>query len=703
MWKIEGKNTPTENKEKTLDGYIEIGNVADKSDKIVNTHRDFLEKQWIYPFDFEEFLEKFLWEQNINENEITHIKPSEDSFFMKINNNQEFSFSLIELQEYIAAKVLKWVSKSTIEKRVANINTAIESIYDNNDGYIFDGEINDKDKVKDWEFKWKTLKELRGLLDIETHKLYHVYEITWESNKKEELLKQEIEFFAGVWDRYEWWARYFSLSDDEVQKKVAMLTQNMDINEVFSYIIEVNESIENNWRKSDMVNHVNTKLVQALYIQTLERLKEKNSPNADFIKFAQVVTWRAKIQREMIANMWYQPKPGETYEYTVEIDNNYKAIDLACRALIHIMYRENWVLDKITEKQEVTVEDPEVADKSPWTIVSKTIALLDSVAPNTPWHGKQTLIDAWFEELIWVNTEYNNLEFEDKINIWAIYRIGELIKSSSPEDLTNPGFVGKKVWESLTKSYEELNESFSDNFDGYKWIFWGKDASELGLEDDLAIIFDLYQDINGNSGFLDWSDKNIDKFTNLSTWAVLGVWLIAGAIIFAPLLAAGTGATAWAMMLAWAQAWAITGIASVGFSRQWYDTYLEAATDSFTQIAADTALGAAFAWWGLSLLRKLKLNQLTKQYIHLDKMPIFQNYMIRNSWSNNLSPNLIWWKAAWWKLWSLDKWFILSETMLTGFVASRFVSRKVRKSFEVNHFNTDEYKYENWKKVRRTD
>jgi len=90
------------------------------------------------------------------------------------------------------------------------------------------------------------------------------------------------------------------MSDEEIQIRVANLIRDMDITEIFSYIISVNEAIEDNWRKSDMVNQINGKLIQALYSQTFEKLQTINAPNSEFLEFARIVTGRATIQREMI-------------------------------------------------------------------------------------------------------------------------------------------------------------------------------------------------------------------------------------------------------------------------------------------------------------------------------------------------------------------------------------------------------------------
>jgi hypothetical protein len=64
----------------------------------------------------------------------------------------------------------------------------------------------------------------------------------------------------------------------------------MSNDEVFAFIAQTNESIEDNTKKSDMVNQLNLKLTNQLYKQVFERLLSTEAPDKDFIGFAKVVT-----------------------------------------------------------------------------------------------------------------------------------------------------------------------------------------------------------------------------------------------------------------------------------------------------------------------------------------------------------------------------------------------------------------------------
>ena len=327
----------------------------------------------------------------------------------------------------------------------------------------------------------------------------------------------------------------------------------------------------------------------------------------------------------------------------------------------------------------ISVEDTEISQRAPQEVVSQTIYQLNRLAGNIPNYWSEVLRDAWLEHLIWTDITYDALSFEDKINLWAIYRIGEIMRNASEEELWNPWFIIQQVWIAMQNSYNTLNQSLSDNFDGWNGIFWWMNAEDLGLNWEFAEVFDLYQDINGNSWFWDWSDANQDRFGNISTLTVLGVWIIAWAIIFAPVLAAG--AAWWAMALAWAQTWAIVWITSVALSRQWYDTYQEAIIDSTSQILVDTASWALFSWWLSYGLRTL-----------------ISRYPLRNY---STMPDLFFSRNAWTGTGLIDKWFILAEVWVSGFIISPAIAQYVRNQFTSSHFNSDTHRLIDWEVIER--
>ena len=256
-------------------------------------------------FEFEEFINLLIWEQNINDADIIAFKLTDNNCKIYLSTGRNVVFSLSDFHNHKISSILWAISLREAEDSVENINAAIESIFAENDGYIWDGEINGEDLVSSTDFgaelQWKNLKQLRELLEAENHKLLQVYNINWESDKKEELLKLELQFFVGIWDKYEWGSRYFALTSTEIGEKVRNLISHMTNEEVYAFIAETNASIEDNTKKSDMVNQINLKLTGELYRQIFERLLSTQAPDADFIGFAKVVTGRGRLISE---NAW---------------------------------------------------------------------------------------------------------------------------------------------------------------------------------------------------------------------------------------------------------------------------------------------------------------------------------------------------------------------------------------------------------------
>lgn len=552
--------------------YISLSHVRDISDGILNDYDWYFREKNIYRFDFEAFLEDFLTQNNISENDISAHKQEADTIFLKLKNGEELSFTLSEVQNFLTSESLWGISIEDHESKMQNILDATESIYHDNEGIFFNGEIDSDDTVQSEDFwpelQGKTLQQLREIYDEEKQTLILAQRTQEKSHINREILQREIELFAGIGDTFEGWARYFSLSSEEIGFRISQIISQMSNEEIFFYIRDINSKINDNWRKSDMVNQVNGKLTQALYEQTFLRLQEQNAPERDFLTFAKVITGRS-IET---VRKWNRFEEVES-----SLDSNYAGYEIANRALIHIMYRDGWVLDTIYAQNidiAQNISDPEVWQESPKNIISRTLEQIDSLNPQEAEYWKSILIEAGYEHLLSSSEEYKDLSFEDKIAIWALKRIGDILVAATPEQ-RNPQFLGEKLGDTLMESYSNLNDSFWDAFDWFHGYFWGKNAEDLGLTGTFGEIFDLYQDINGNSWFFDWSDINQDRFLNLSTIMVLWVGIIVWAIVFSPVIAAGTTATAGMMLTAGATAGFATWLTSLMLSRQGYDTYEE--------------------------------------------------------------------------------------------------------------------------------
>jgi len=665
--------TSTKENIKSSIPYTKIENVYIQSFALADIFRDILESKEIFREEFLWFLEWFMSENNSTDEDIVGAEYYNDTFFIDTKNSGKISFSLSSLLEYSAQDMLNGISIKEQETKTHNLLEAIDSIYKANQWILYNWEINNQDVLSDDRFwiqlQWKTLQELRELYEVEISLLSQVYDITQETDKKEALLKKEIQFFAGLWDKYEWWARYFSLSQDEIWSKVSKLIENMSLKEVFQYMRETHSIIDSNWRKSDMVNQVNWKLIDELNTQVFSRLQQENAPDEEVLEFAKIITGRWEI--------W-------------SIDNKYKSPELANRVLIYVMHRDNGVLDDIlTNNSEIEhqVVDPELKWLTPSKIIGNIVWEINSLAPNTPNYGEDFIKQSGYGHLLKNKSWYWDLSFEDKIAIWALKRMYDVLKETPAQEKT-PEILQKKLSQQLEKSYNTLNASFWDAFDWYNWYFWWETASSLWLKWTFGEVFDLYQDINGNSWFFDWSDTNKDKILNLSTATILWVSLIVWAIVFSPVIAAWTTATAGMMLMAWAKAGLATGLLSVGLSRQWYDTYTEGAMDVSSQILVDTAAWAIFALGWLTAIKYLKVKWLTQQYKWLKTMPKLQNYMVYNA-PSNLWSDLLFSRQAWSWIWGLDKWVILWEVGAVGFIVSPATSKFVRNYFQESHHDTD--------------
>ena len=586
--------------------YIELPKqLADISDYIVSLMSPHFKKLWTQRLEFEAFLHTKFLQDNISEWEIVWVALRNNILEITLSDQSKISIPIQDFLDYKVSESLWTESLEDIETRVKNIHEAIESIYQDNDRLfeMFDDDINDEDRVKSWEYAWKNLRELRELYTQESNKLKNAYIILWDSQKQQDLLHKEIEFFAGIWDVYEGWAQYFSLSDREIQHKVWILIANMTLDEVFQTIIRYNEKINSNNNKSDIVTQVNAKLMTAFYQQTLERIQQENSSNQVIFTFVRIITGREKILKE------FKNRRGEvtgTQSHRIQFDNTMANYEIASKALLFIMHRPDGVFDEIKKsKQDFEFWDPEIEDKNPWNIVDQTIWELNKLQTENPDFWKEVLKLAWFWELIDSKKTYSELSYDEKIQLGALYRVWKYFKALTPEQLKNKDLLREFVLKTSDEAFEALQKDLNDEFDGTSFsVFWlanpnffGYSSDDVGLTWDFAEIFDLYQDIHGNSWFFDLHDANEDWFQTPSNIATLGVWIIAWIII----LPLATPTIIW-LWYAGAKIWFATATAWLLTTRQWYDTRFETVTVELTNFIVEIMSSAAFMvafWWFL--------------------------------------------------------------------------------------------------------
>ncbi len=619
-------------------------------------------------FEFQEFLKNALSQRGKTIDDISAFKRAWGiATLYDSDGNRVWKFHEKEYENFLLSNRF-WSEKiEDIEKRVHDLQDAIASVYDDNDGYIFDREIDEDDTVSSWPYKGKKLLELQSLLAPEITKIKSIYTITGESTKKTAFLRKHIELLAGVWDIYEWWAKLFSLSEEDLQRKVLLLTEDMSVEEMFQEIIYFNEKIDSNWKKSEMVRQVNAKLMASFYMQTYEKLKEEKRPNADFITFANIITGREKIKKERKVK-WQTL----THVETISFDNSMASYDIASKALLHIMYRPDGVFDTIRkEKQELIPWDPELEDKNPRDIVEASIQKISAINEKDEDFWKEVLIQAWMWGLLLSQeTNYAKLSFEEKISLWALYRINPIIDTMKGGNF-DENVIKNNILQTSQDAFKALENDINDMFDGKSlnlWIahpnFFWYDADDLWLTWEMWEIFDLYQDIHGNSWFFDLHDENEDWFQEPSNIATLGVWIIAWCILL-PLAPATIGGLA----LAWAGMGFATALTNIVTTKQWHDTYDEAIVDTFYQFFYEVASSAAFMWVFWGFLKKIWAVDAVTGKLKYDVALFFAGdaYSLKGLG---------------------DKLLIISE-VVAGMFANQEIIKYVREKFQENHFDTD--------------
>lgn len=635
-------------------------------------------KRWVFEkenieinrWEFEGFLKDYFIKNNINLKDIKNIWIKNSDLIINLKPWGNISFNIYSyLKDYKFKNILWWKKIEYIEKRVANLNWAIEYIFFSNN-FLFEWEINDKDKLKTRRFwndlKYKNLKELKELLDKENQKLFRIYDITWESKKKQDLLKQEIKIYTWVWDEYEWWAKYFELSFEEIQNKVESLCDTMDIDQVFSYMQWTKDQMNSNFKRASSVERSNNKLINILYSYSFERLKKEDASSDKFIKLIKIMTWRWKLELKNTKDYEkMQEFDYESWYLTFEMSSNFNNALLANSILIYLIFREKWwFIERIKEKQDVNIEDDALKWRSPRAIISESKKLFAPFAEKSWFKENELLVKLWYWEYINTNKKYNELTFNEKVEIWALARIINYIKGNNLNinDIKDLDQIWKKLSE---QAFKDLNESLSDNFDWY-WSFlniWSVDAKDLWLYWAEAEIFELYQDINWNDWIFDLKDDNVPWLRALSIWLGIIAWII----ILWPAIAAAWAAWTfyWAALswiVAWAKLWLVTSVISQGLSNKWYDTYEEMFLDVWSQLLIDIILSAIFTWAWLGLLKALWLK---------------------------LNPDLLLSIEAWTtKAWFIDKSFIIWE-VLTTMIVSGYISEEVKRKYEEFYIDKD--------------
>ncbi len=675
--------------------YVDVKSDFDKKWALVSIYKNKKFFDWdLSKIDFEDYINSL----DLEWKEIKSTKYENNKFFIKFEDDSEFSFDKENIKNKKVEKILWKDTLEKTEKKSKLIYLAMNAIFKDKEWYIWDDDISDKDvfivaiveNLKDISYEdknflltlnWKNLKQLKKFYESENEKLVRAYKILNKTKSKISTLQEELEISVWIWELYETWAKIFRMKSKEIEKKVFLMLENMSEENTFAYIKEIHLKIENNWDKSDMTSQVNKKYIDALYKITFQKLKNNNSSNSSFIEFAKILTWRWKLELEKVDEY----KNKQEFEYgDLEMDWEFKAIDVANRALIYVMLREDWVIEKLKKEKELEYEkisDPALKWRSPAELITETKAFFSKTS-----NVEEVFNKIGFEKYLNINRKYEELSFDEKIEIWTIARILDTVKEIKTEEIVKPWFFKQRLNEialrETKESYETVNDIFSDNFDWFHWFLW-LNASDINLHWELAEIFELYQDINWNGRIFDFSDENV--FSPSLSWTIIAwVTMLTAAMALSLLAPAWVSyltalwvseilasyiASAWAFAVAWWATWAVTILSS----RKWYDTQEEFWSDFRKTVWADAKVWAAFWMASFTFFKNLWFISKWK----FENIDILKHDFLK--------------KATLADLWI----FWISEMLYNSIIVSPWIIVENRKKFPENHFDTDNIKYEN--------
>ena len=66
----------------------------------------------------------------------------------------------------------------------------------------------------------------------------------------------------------------------------------MSIDELFSYIKKLNSEIDDNYKRAEIVNQVNLKIISAFYNYSFTRLQKEKSENKKYVELIKLMTGR---------------------------------------------------------------------------------------------------------------------------------------------------------------------------------------------------------------------------------------------------------------------------------------------------------------------------------------------------------------------------------------------------------------------------
>lgn len=606
--------------------YKEIPNEKwNKIIEIVNIFNSILRQNNLQRKDFQNFLQNFSKKNNFLPENIKAVEYKNNKVIIYLQDWKNYNFDFSDYKKEIAKSTLWDLDLEKLEEKREMLELAMESVFLDNT-WITD-ELDEKDRfnlkkfekqVSSWKIKipnWKNISEILDLLkpfagknllelrkeiDLSEENLKKYYEIIWDTKKSTSILERQISHYAWIWDKYEGWARLFSMNSAELNEKTDEIVAKKTVSELIEYIRFLNNTIDDNWKIDDMAKAMNESVIKNISEKTFTKIKNTKAPNREVLNFIQVITWRKLTQEKN----WKISKS----HLRVDVFRDFKQTEIANKALVYLLY-DRWIIDKISKQQKVNLQ----TEVFKWKENNSVSSILDESMKKFEKLGlweeqkEKILSETWIWK-IEKNKKISDLSFDETLLLGSIYSISNDIeknisnlKNKKPEEIIS--FLQEKNMESAKKIFEDLNESLDKNFWATLLDWNWKNWKDFWLSWEEAEIFDLYGNVNWRWVFTlsddNWFYKNI--LWNEQTWVVMAVWVATAFIVLSPAIMAAWWV--W-LLIAWAKIWLTTTIASQLMDKKWYANIKEAAAWVALQWAIDIWSSALFTagsgiliWW----------------------------------------------------------------------------------------------------------
>lgn len=499
--------------------------------------------------------------------------------------NEEIKKKEFIIYNVKTSELVEDIDKNEILKNLEKwqvLLSAMEEIFTQNNKELF-WELNDEDTLKtdifdkhEMKLKWKNLREIQVLLSENIQNLSKVQSIFTDKQKKDFLRQQKkyLEFIMWIWDKYEWAASYLKETTWNFESITKNIVSNSPIDEVFVYMAEMHQKIDDNNKQSKSVEDSYKDFMDFMSMLLLARLKsDPETPERYFVNFSKLLTWR------------WEYKNGDFS--SADIDDDLRNPKLATEALMYVFMREWWMLEKMGLKNL----DKNLANKRVGDELEEFYDCLKTTWSPIPW---EQLVDP--ELLSLKDKKYEELDLEAQSKLSFINRLKTELnnrrlswkKVDYSNDLNNKDNIQFIVNDIQNKCVLDIQNSLEKNissnyfFDKSFWVW--KSAEDFWLKWVQKEAYDLFVNMNW-VWLLTISDNSAAVLKE--GWKILGMlWVWFAAHYFLAPLAL------W-VIAHWAVMWAGLTVVAEWISSKWYDSKKEMATDLSSSLILWTTL------WGV--------------------------------------------------------------------------------------------------------